>query len=150
MALIDPHDCQVPHVGPDEHLSKCTATGVVRCDCCGRWSCLAQCRVDWQADGLCAVCVGEAKAHVRNSRASWEEQKEKRKQRSVGGAFRTLKLKPSATLVEVKRQYKTLVRQYNADMPQSDKQRARNTTRLQKINEAFEVLKEHFESTEAA
>ena len=52
VSLIDPHDCQVPHVGADERLSKCTAKGVVLCDCCGRWSCLAHCRVDWQADGL--------------------------------------------------------------------------------------------------
>ena len=150
VSLIDPHDCQVPHVGADERLSKCTAKGVVLCDCCGRWSCLAHCRVDWQADGLCAVCVGEAKAHVRNSRADWEEQKRARAQRSVGQSFRTLKLKPSATFMEVKRQYKALVRQYNADQPQSDKQRERNTTRLKKINEAFEVLREHFEKEAAA
>jgi hypothetical protein len=150
VALIDPQDCQVPHVGPDERLSKCTAQALVRCDCCGRWSCLAHCRVDWQADALCAVCVGEAKAHVRNSRASWEDQKKKRAQRSLTAAFRALKLKPNATFDEVKSQYKRLVRQYNADMPQSDRERERNTKRLQKINAAFEVLKEHFEKEAAA
>jgi hypothetical protein len=150
IALVDPHDCQVPHIGPEGHITKCQATALLCCDICSRWSCLAHCRTDWMADGICAVCIGDAKARHRSAQSEWEEQKAKRKQRNIGAAFRTLKLKPSATLTEVKRQYKTLVRQYNADMPQSDKQRARNTTRLQKINEAFEVLKEHFESTEAA
>jgi len=149
MALVSPQPCQVPHVGHDEQLQRCRATAIVRCDSCGRWSCLAHCRVDYQADATCAVCIGEAKAHFRSARDTWEQKKQQNQYAKVAAAFKTLKLDETATLGEVKKQYKLLVRQYNADVPQGDRDRQRNTRRLQKINEAFEVLRKHFEEVAA-
>jgi hypothetical protein len=145
LAVVDPHPCQVPHVGPDEKLQRCRATAIVRCDSCGRWTCLAHCRVDYLADATCAVCIGEAKAHFRNARDHWETQKDTKRRERVSAAYRTLKLDEDATFAEVKRRYRSLMREHHADRPQSERERERNTRRMQKINEAFEVLKKHFE-----
>lgn len=149
LALVDPHPCQVPHVSRDERVERCRATAIVRCDSCGRWSCLAHCRVDYMADATCAVCIGEAKAHFRRARDTWEQKKTQTRRDKVAAAFRTLKLDETATFAEVKRQYKTLVVKHNADVPQGDGERQRNTKRLQKINQAFEVLRKHFEEAAA-
>jgi len=59
---------------------------------------------------------------------------------SVTAAYAVLGLRPGAGLVAVKREYRRLVVKHNADRPQSDAVRERNTKRLKSLNEAFKVL----------
>jgi len=143
--------CSVPHMGRDGRLSSCDAAAVVQCDCCGRPCCLAHCRIDYTASAICGVCVAGARATTRGRgpgpgprRASEETDASK-----LAAAFRTLKLRPGATVDEVKRRYKSLVVKHNADAPQSEASRKKNTERLQRLNAAYELLRTHFQEKAA-
>ena len=65
-------------------------------------------------------------------------------------ALRVLKLPKNSTWLQTKTQYRKLVLKHNADRPQSDAERERNTDRLKKINAAYAVLKAHYEQKAAA
>jgi len=65
-------------------------------------------------------------------------------------ALRVLKLPKNASWTQIKTQYRKLVVKHNADRPQTDAEREKNTERLKKLNEAYSVLKAHHEKREAA
>jgi hypothetical protein len=136
-AVIAPTPCEAPRPGHE----RCGNRALATCDLCGRRVCLAHARIDYLADAICEPCIGEAKARVRGgARPAAGDQK-------IKEAFRVLRLSPTASHEQVKKQYKALVVRYNADRPQSDRQRLKNTERLVRINEAYGVLEEHFRGT---
>jgi curved DNA-binding protein CbpA len=65
-------------------------------------------------------------------------------------ALKALKIPPRSNWEQIKRQYRKLVVKYNADRPQSERQRALNVERLKKINVAYEVLRREYEQKAAA
>jgi nucleoside diphosphate kinase len=64
--------------------------------------------------------------------------------------LRMLRLTPDATWDQIRKQYRKLMLKYNADRPQSEKQRALNVERLKKLNAAYAVLKAQHEQKVAA
>ena len=140
--------CAVPHVGRQGLLGPCDGAAVVQCDCCGRPCCLAHCRIDYTASAICGVCVAGARAAARGRPAPRPAPADSGA--SVAAALRTLKLRQGATFDEVKRRYKALVVKHNADAPQSEASRKKNTERLQRLNAAYELLRGHFEKEKAA
>lgn len=163
-SLRAPVRCESPDVTTGRP-KPCRSVAMLRCDICQRPCCLAHARVDYQGDGICEVCIGEAKlrARARGPSASyennpWQSARPKppkeapRPAASMAApeALRVLGLKRNAGWETIKRRYRKLVVEYNVDRPQSDEQRAANTTRLKRINEAFGVLRERHEAKAAA
>jgi hypothetical protein len=167
-SIATPQPCDSPDVSSGRP-KQCPSFAVVRCDVCSRPCCLAHARVDYLGDAICEVCIGEAKARRRAS--SWVDgpppyarphagHGEPRRQAkappaapgtmSVAEARKALKLPKTARWAEIKSQYRKLVLKHNADRPQSDAEREKNTERLKTINAAYAVLKEHHEKREAA
>jgi hypothetical protein len=174
-SVMVPTPCDSPDVSSGRPMA-CPSFAVVKCDVCGRPCCLAHARVDYMGDAICEVCIGEAKARRRAS--SWadggptpyarphagEPRAERRRRAeppphepptapgvmSRADALRVLKLPKNATWMQVKTQYRKLVLKHNADRPQSDAEREKNTERLKKINAAYAVLKAQYEKREAA
>lgn len=140
--LVTRTRCESPDVSTGKPR-KCEGTAPFRCDICNRACCLAHARVDYMGDAICEVCIGQAKARKR------AEDKAKEKPDLVAAAFKTLGLDAESTFEEVKKRYKELVLKHNADRPQTDKKRARNTERLKEVNGAFVTLRDHFEKKKA-
>jgi hypothetical protein len=174
VSVMSPVACDSPDVSSGRPQT-CPSFAVVKCDVCGRPCCLAHARVDYMGDAICEVCIGEAK--VRRRTSSWAdggptpyarphagEPRAERKGRaeppppaqsapgvmSRAEALRVLKLPKNSTWLQTKTQYRKLVLKHNADRPQSDAERERNTERLKKINAAYSVLKGHYEQKAAA
>ncbi len=142
VSIATPRACESPDVSSGRPR-RCHNHAIVTCDVCGRPCCLAHSRVDFMGDGICEVCIGEAKARQRGEAA-------KPSGMTVAEAFRVLKLKQTADFAEVKKRYRKLVFDHSADRPQSSKRRATNTEKLKEINRAFKVLQDHFQKAEAA
>lgn len=138
--------CESPDVSSGKPRP-CQNHALATCDICGRRCCLAHARVDYMADAICEECIGKAKARAR---AEPKAKPPTTDPQRVRRAFRTLGLKPSATYEEVRTKYRELVFKWNADRPQSAKSRERNTVRLQRLNDAYRVLREHFEAKKEA
>jgi DnaJ-class molecular chaperone len=107
-------------------------------------------------DGICEVCIGAAKARARIApggykRETYEREAPKAKPvDEIAAALKTLKLPREANWQQIKTQYRKLVLKYNADRPQSEKQRTVNVERLKRINAAYAALKAHYEQKAAA
>lgn len=143
---------------------QCASYAVVKCDVCGRPCCLAHARVDYMGDAICEVCIGEAKMRARMGQSiPYEPKEEPRRRRereaqpppepgpmTVAEARKALKLPKGAGWAETKAQYRKLVLKHNADRPQTDAEREKNTARLKKFNEAYAVLKAHYEKKREA
>lgn len=142
--LVAPRVCQVPHLRLGQ-MENCRATALFQCDSCGRNVCLAHARVDWQADATCEVCIGHVKKTARSDSGpgfgGGSKNEARAKGMSVAEARRVLRVRSDATWEEIKKRWKRLSYKYNADRPQSDAQRRKNTERLQEINEAYAVLR---------
>jgi len=176
VSVVVPTPCDSPDVSSGRPLA-CASFAVVKCDVCGRPCCLAHSRVDYMGDAICEVCIGEAKARRRAtswtdggaaaySRPHAGQPRREREQRrraeppppaaepsgsvSRAEALRVLKLPKNASWTQIKTQYRKLVVKHNADRPQTDAEREKNTERLKKLNEAYSVLKAHHEKREAA
>jgi hypothetical protein len=155
VSVMNPTGCESPDVSTGRPR-RCRSHAIVHCDVCGRPCCLAHSRVDYAGDAICEVCIGDAKARARGApggyrRATYDEDAPKAKPGAdVDAALRTMKLPKSASWDEIKKRYRKLVVQYNADRPQSEKQRTLNVERLKKINAAFEVLRKVHEEKAAA
>ena len=166
MSVMVPTPCDSPDVSSG-HPRTCASYAVVKCDVCSRPCCLAHARVDYMGDAICEVCIGEAKARARAaggvgnySRPHAGQPRQERREREPepippGGmnraqALRALKLKSNASWDQIKAQYRKLAYEYNADRPQTEAERTKNTSRLKKINEAFAVLKTAHDKREAA
>lgn len=175
VSVMAPTPCDSPDVSSG-HPKACASFAVVKCDVCQRPCCLAHARVDYMGDAICEVCIGDAKRMRRA--AAWADggaasyarphagqPRAERRQRQApppppaaeppGGmsraeALRALKLKQGASWQQIRAQYRKLVVKYNADRPQTDEERAKNTAHLKKINAAYSVLKAHHEKREAA
>jgi hypothetical protein len=155
-AVMSPTPCASPDVSTGRPRA-CRSYAVVKCDVCGRPCCLAHSRVDYMADAICEVCIGETKARKRAE--GWtngrQESPPPPAQQAPGGmsvamALKALKMPPRSNWEQIKRQYRKLVLKYNADRPQSDRQRALNVERLKKFNVAYEVLRREYEQKAAA
>lgn len=169
VAVAMPVGCDSPDVSSGRPRP-CESHAVVRCDVCGRPCCLAHARIDFMGDAICEVCIGEAKARKRaapNETYSRPhgERREKRGERrresppaeervasemTVSLALKTLKVRKNADWHEIRVAYRKLVLKHNADRPQTDEQRSRNTERLKTLNAAYAVLKARHEKREAA
>ena len=148
--LIRMAPCESPDVSTGKPR-RCRSTALVECDICGRPCCLAHARIDYFAGGMCEVCVGVAKSAARREGTRYEAPRpRKASEPDVAEALRALKLRPGATWDDVRARYKRLVVKHNADRPQSQKSRDKNTAELKKINGAFEVLRKHFEKKDEA
>lgn len=167
-SIATPQPCDSPDVSSGRP-KKCPSYAVVRCDVCLRPCCLAHARVDYLGDAICEVCIGEAKARRRAngtppySRPQAGAREEPRRQQApppeppsppgemtVAQALRVLKLPKKASWNDIRSTYKSLVYEHNADRPQSDADREKNTKQLQKLNAAYAVLKARHEKREAA
>lgn len=150
MSVLMPTECGSPDVSFGKPRA-CKQNSVVRCDVCGRACCLAHCRVDYMGDAICEVCIGEAKGRARANGTAPRQEPPKSgvgaASMSSEGALRMLKLAGSPSWDAIKKQYRVLVRRYNADRPQTDKQRAKNTELLKRFNAAYEVLRAKHEPT---
>lgn len=155
VSALNPTGCESPDVSTGRPR-RCRSHATLRCDVCGRPCCLAHARVDYMGDGICEVCIGAAKARARVApggyrRATYEEEAPKAKPGDESAAaLKTLKLPRDANWQQIKTQYRKLVLKYNADRPQSEKQRMVNVERLKKINAAYAVLKAQYEQKAAA
>lgn len=173
VSVVLPVDCDSPDVSSGRPRP-CPSYAVVRCDVCSRPCCLAHARVDYMGDAICEVCIGEAKARARAGAGGYarphaHEPRQARQQRQQrhqepppppaerkygemtrAQALRTLKLDSNATWDQIKAAYRQLVVKHNADRPQTDHEREKNTARLKKINAAFEVLKAEHDGKAAA
>ena len=172
VSMMTPTPCDSPDVSSGRPLA-CASFAVVKCDVCGRPCCLAHSRVDYMGDAICEVCIGEAKARRRST--AWADggpapysrphagqprregraeppppQESRSGQMSRAEALRALKLKSGASWTQIKSQYRKLVLKHNADRPQTDTERLKNTERLKRLNEAYSVLKALHEKQEAA
>jgi len=133
----------------------CGNLGIARCDICGSVVCLAHCRIDYQADAICAGCISVLR-HARGQtsdvgpgfgprRAAREAERPTSPQAEVDAAYEALGLEPGTPWGRVRRQYRRLASLHNADRPQSDAERHANTERMKVINRAYAVLREHLE-----
>jgi hypothetical protein len=157
VSVMSPTACDSPDVSSGRPR-QCPSYSVVRCDVCQRPCCLAHARVDYMGDAICEVCIGEAKGRARAAGYSRPHAQHEAPppaaspsgDMSVVAALKTLKLPRDANWQQIKTQYRKLVLKYNADRPQSEKQRTVNVERLKKINAAYAVLKVHYEQKAAA
>jgi len=157
VSVMSPTACDSPDVSSGRPR-QCPSYAVVKCDVCGRPCCLAHARVDYMGDAICEVCIGEAKGRARTSAGYARPHAHDAPPpaaapppgMSVQAALKALKLTQDATWPQIKSQYRKLVVKYNADRPQSDRQRTLNVERLKKINVAFEVLRKVYEQKAAA
>jgi DnaJ-domain-containing protein 1 len=154
-AILAPTMCDSPDVSTGRP-KPCKSHATVRCDVCGRPCCLAHARVDYMADAICEVCIGEAKARARSATGGYKRPAYDQgapaspSGMSAAEALKALKLSQGATWQQIKAQYRKLAVKHNVDRPQSEKQRAMNVERLKKINAAYAVLREMHERKEAA
>jgi len=157
-AVAVPTACESPDVSTGRP-KPCRRHAVVPCDVCGRQCCLAHARVDYMGDAICEVCIGKAKAQFRaaggvppreEARQEARRNPERRDEVAIAHALKTLKLPKTATWVAIKAQYRKLAVKHNADRPQTEAQRLKNTERLKQIHAAYAVLREHYEKQEAA
>lgn len=154
VAVLQPVRC-----GIHEADTQCDSVSVAVCSC-GTPCCLAHAYVSYEADAICFACAdlvsGRAAAREARQRREAEAEASRReraksraeevlRRKAIGDAFDVLGLPPNAPFEEVKRHYKKLVVEYSADTPQTERSRARNTRKLQRINDAFAVLRTHFE-----
>lgn len=158
VSVMSPTACDSPDVSSGRPKS-CPSYAVVKCDVCNRPCCLAHARVDYMGDAICEVCIGEAKARARSvggySRPHAQAHREApppaaSASMSAAAALKVLKLGPRASWDQIKAQYRKLVVKHNADRPQTDAEREKNTARLKKINAAYSVLKTRYEQKAAA
>jgi DnaJ-class molecular chaperone len=119
----------------------CEAVSLVRCDACRGFHCLAHARISYQARAICEACVEKA-AGIPRPAAPTKGLSHEEKRRK---AFRTLGLTSSATFVEATAAYKKLVVRYHPDKAGTEKKRAEFTMKLKALNEAFAVVREHFD-----
>jgi len=159
MTALTPTPCDCPELSGN-HARPCSALAVLRCDACGRPCCMAHARIDYEGDGICEICIigaqerGRAtygtysRPHARDAVPPAPERKPG--EMTPGQALKALKLPVTATWQQVRRQYHRLAVKYNADRPQTDKQRAANTERLKKFNAAYEVLRAQYEQKREA
>lgn len=147
-SISSPARCSSPAVPMPGKI--CGEHAVVRCDVCDEPRCLAHARVDYLADAICDACIGRAKAWQRVAAKKAEPPPPPAYRMTAAQALIVLGLGQRAPWPEIKRRYHQLVLKHNADRPQTDASRARNTRRLQKLNAAFEVLRARFEEGEAA
>jgi len=138
----------------------CRSLAVLQCDACGRPCCMAHARIDYMGDGICEPCIIEAQERGRANYGTYArphagEEEATAPERKPGEmtpaqALKALKLPVTATWQQIRRQYHRLAVKYNADRPQTDKQRVQNTERLKKINAAYEVLRAQYEQKREA
>ena len=114
-------------------------------------------RVDYEGDGICEMCIIDVQKRMHATYGTYArphvaEPVPERKpgEMTPGQALKALKLPANATWQQIRRQYHRLVVKYNADRPQTDKQRQTNTARLVKLNAAFEVLRAQYEQKREA
>ncbi len=156
VTALTPTPCDCPERA-GKHSIPCSSLAVLRCDACGRPCCMAHARIDYMGDGICEVCIIEAQERGRANYGTYarphaEPSAPERKpgEMTPAQALKVLKLPATATWRQIRRQYRLLALTYNADRPQSDKQRARNTARLVKLNAAYEVLRAQYEQKREA
>lgn len=122
----------------------CPALSLFCCDVCGRPCCLSHARVDYLGGAICEPCIGEAKVRARGTPPKEESEADIRK------AARILGVKEDASWDEIRTRFRELVFAHNADRPQSERSRQKNTDRLKKINWAFSVMKKREERKKEA
>ena len=164
MSVMVPTPCDSPEVSSG-HPRPCASYAVVKCDVCTRPCCLAHARVDYMGDAICEVCIGEAKAECalpsRQLLAATRGAASSRASRPRARPHASWRHEPRTgapcAQAEVERQlgsdqaqYRKLAYEHNADRPQTEAERTKNTARLKKLNEAFAVLKAAHEKREAA
>ena len=154
VSVVTPTPCESPDVSSGRPKS-CGSYAVVKCDCAGAtaasptpesitWATRSAKSASAKRKRECGRLTGYARPQGHKSPPKPEAGM------SRADALRTLKLRAEASWPEIKVQYRKLVVKHNADQPQSDAQRAKNTERLKKINVAFAALKQEHEKQEAA
>jgi hypothetical protein len=130
-------------------MQDCKAQALVVCAACERPFCLGHSLVSHHAEGICEACalglVTQARAARPRREAPRAAQAAAAKPDPVPAALRALRLTKNASFAEIKSAYKKLCVKHNADRPQSEAQRQKNTARLQEINGAYEVLRKRYE-----
>lgn len=137
--LIDMHECDF-----------CEAEALTQCIACGSRVCLAHAHVSYRAEAICDECVQFA---IDAKRTKKQKKKPRRAAptstaipTNVVAAFRELGLSPSATPTEAKQAYRKAVQQYHPDRfaRASARQQAAATLKMQRINEANQLLQAWF------
>jgi len=145
--LLTGEMCAVPHRG-----ESCDGRAMVRCVGCGRGSCLAHCAIDYEAHGLCAVCISQfvsqnhGKTYRPGPRPSDRPNQTRHPEHdAVAAAFKTLGLKQTASWDEVVAKQRELAVKHHPDKAKTEIQRAKRLQRMKQVNAAVSTLREHFD-----
>lgn len=118
------------------HMRGCKGKAVVPCVSCGEPTCMTHAYLSFEAEGICFACatgvqVGDVPAEVSQ-------------------AFTLFGIDEDAGLEEVSARYKKLVAKHHPDKQKGSVPKKRAEAFMKELNQAYAVLKKHFEERKAA
>jgi hypothetical protein len=116
------------------HLRGCKERAVVPCVSCECPTCIGHAFLNFEAEGICYECAAQTAKPPK----------------PVRDALRALDLEDGADFEEVNRRYKKLVAEHHPDKQKSAAAKKKAEAKMKELNQAFAVLKKHFEGREAA
>lgn len=146
--LVYPSKCQVPRIRHG-HPEQCPNTALVECNACGKIVCLAHVRLDFGAEGICAACTLEIMAKKKGADWSWPEMPrpaEETADDDLSEAYELLGVPDDASWKEVRAAYRQIAFDKSPDkVPDGSPERAAREQTMKRINEAYAMLKKHYE-----
>ena len=151
--------CSVPVLHRGKVAGDCENLGITMCVICKRPACLQHAHIDQYADAVCYRCVGDAAEVVpalqrERARAEGRPPPPPRSQQApppqpkpgptpeqIMAALRILKLKPGATMEEVRSAHRKLSALNHPDRKRTVKEKTAAEARFKEVQGAFEILK---------
>jgi len=142
--------CDVPVYRAGTVVGACMSLAMVRCDVCGRLSCLNHARIDQFGDAICYLCVADAVRARRGGNGAGPHDRSADAPPSaddVRWAAKHLGLKLPVTKQEVREAHRRESARWHPDKHSGAAAKAKAEQRFKDVQRASDILGRHLEQT---